>query len=242
MSKRRAGDEYCALFGHEFGTPPSAAEVASLLDGVGKSIRNLSTLEEFVRHVEGRNFYRSEVAVSAEYNGVRIQGVIDLLFGGAYGHFGVVDWEDYSASSTTEARAQMSLYAWLLCKMPAWRVSSPENVELWEVNLGLPRVQQYKLDQSAVDELEDFMYRSTEKLRTLCGDGSYRAADLQNYDYTENPNSCRFCSYQTICRESDTWINIESTSTKSKTSPTTSSTTSLFRLSDLIETAPAIQI
>jgi hypothetical protein len=81
----------------------------------------------------------------------------------------VVDWKDYSASSTTEARLQMSLYAWLMCKAPAWRVSLPENIELWEVNLGLPAAHQYKIDQAAFDELEDFMYRSTENLRTLCG-------------------------------------------------------------------------
>lgn len=242
MSKSKAKEEYCALFGHEFGCAPTQTELEATLDSVERSLRNLAGLEDFLKHVGGRSFYRPETTVSAEYNGVRIQGVIDLVFSGAYGHYGVVDWKDYSASSTTEARLQMSLYAWLMCKAPAWRVSLPENIELWEVNLGLPAAHQYKIDQAAFDELEDFMYRSTENLRTLCGDGAYHAADLENYEYTENPNSCRFCPYQNVCREPEPWIVTGSTSTKSKTRPATNSDTSLFKLSDLTGPAPATRI
>lgn len=242
MSKSKAKEEYCALFRHDFGAAPTPAELATTLDSVERSIRNLAGLEMFLRHVGGRNFYRPETAVSAEYSGVRIQGVIDLVFGGSYGHYGVVDWKDYSASSTTEARLQMSLYAWLMCKAASWPVSAPENLELWEVNLGLPAVQQYRIDQTAFDELEDFIYRSTESLRALCGEGVYAPSDLANYDYTENPNSCRFCPYQNVCREPEPWIVIASTSTKSKTRRPTNSDISLFRLSDLTGTVQAVPI
>jgi len=234
MKKSKAGEEYCALFEHEFGPPPTPEKLKSTLDSVENSLRNLAGLEDFLRHISGRSFYRAEASISADYNGVRIQGVIDLVFSGAYGHYGVVDWKDYSASSTTEARLQMSLYAWLMCQAPAWRVSQPENIELWEVNLGLPLAQQHKIDQAAFDELEDFMYRSTESLRSLCGDGTYRATDLENYEYTENPNSCQFCSYQNVCREPEPWIVTGSTSTKLKNQRVTDSATSLFTLSDLI--------
>jgi CRISPR/Cas system-associated exonuclease Cas4 (RecB family) len=239
MKKSKAGDEYCALFEHEFGPPPTAENLNKTLDSVEHSLQNLAKLEDFLKHVSGRSFYRSETNISADYNGVRIQGVIDLVFSGAYGHYGIVDWKDYSASSTTEARLQMSLYAWLMCQAPAWRVSQPENIELWEVNLGLPLAQQYKIDQAAFDELEDFMYRSTENLRRLCSDGTYRATDLENYEYTENPNSCRFCPYQNVCREPEPWIVTESTSTKLKNQRITDSATSLFKLSDLIGNTPA---
>lgn len=242
MSKSKAKEEYCALFAHEFGPAPTQTELAGTLDSVDHSIRNLAGLKTFLGHIGGRNFYRPETAVSAEYNGVRIQGVIDLVFGGRFGRYGVVDWKDYSASSTTEARLQMSLYAWLLCKAGAWPVSSPENVELWEVNLGLPAVLQYRIDQAAFDELEDFMYRSTENLRALCGEGIYASNDLANYDYTKNPNSCRFCPYQNVCREPEPWTVTASTSTKSKTRQLISSDTSLFRLSDLTGTVPATPI
>ena len=239
MKKSKAGDEYCALFEHEFGPPPTAEKLNKTLDSVEHSLRNLAKLEDFLRHVSGRSFYRAETNISADYNGVRIQGVIDLVFSGAYGHYGIVDWKDYSASSTTEARLQMSLYAWLMCQAPAWRVSQPENIELWEVNLGLPLAQQYTVDQAAFDELEDFMYRSTENLRRLCSDGTYRATDLENYEYTENPNSCRFCPYQNVCREPEPWIVTGSTSTKSKSQRIIDSATSLFKLSDLIGNTPA---
>jgi hypothetical protein len=231
ISKTKHKDEYCALYGHEFENTPTKAELEATLDSVEKSIWNLSKLEEFLKYVEGRNYYRAEVAISSAYNGVRIQGVIDLLFGGSYGHYGVVDWKDYS-SSTSDAKLQMSLYAWLLCKAQAWPVSSPMSIELWEVNLGVPRAQQHRIDQGAFDELEDFMYRSTERLRLLCGDGSYKPSDLENYEYTENPNSCRFCPYQKICREPEPWIITESISTKSQIRRPKNSNTDSSKLLD----------
>ena len=239
MSKSKAGDEYCALFGHEFGLAPTAADLEATLKSVERSLANLAGMESFLNHVAGRSFYRSEATISAEYNGVRIQGVIDLVFSGAYGRYGVVDWKDYAASSTTEARLQMSLYAWLLCKASTWRVSAPESIELWEINLGLPAARQHRIDQVAFDELEDFIYRSTEELRVLCGDGTYRATDLENYEYTENPNSCRFCPYQNVCREPETWIVTGSTSTKSQTRRLTNSDTNLFGSLDSTGPVPA---
>src|SRR5713101_2167013 len=79
MSKSKAKEEYCALFGHEFGCAPTQEELNATLDSVERSLRNLAGLEDFLKHVGGRNFYRPETTVSAEYNGVRIQGVIDLV-------------------------------------------------------------------------------------------------------------------------------------------------------------------
>ena len=216
MSKKKAEGDYCALFAHEFDTPLTPDDVHAVLDGAEKALRNLSTLVDFLKHIEGRNYYRSETPLSAEYNGVRIKGQVDLIFSGKYGHYGVVDWKDYETVSSSDARRQMSLYAWLMCRSEAWPVSSPGNIELWEVKMGQPVAVGHTVDQDAFDELEDFIYRSTERLKSLCGDGSYQASDLENFAHTENPNSCKFCPYRNICREPDPWIHIASTFTKSK--------------------------
>ncbi len=216
MSKTKAQGDYCALFAHEFDIPLSEDQLKTTQDAVEKALRKLSTLNDFLRHVEGRNYYRPELALSTEYNGVRIKGQIDLIFGGSYGHYGVVDWKDYETPSSSDARRQMSLYAWLLCRSQQWPVSDPRNIELWEVKIGEPAVVFHTIDQTAFDELEDFIYRSTEGLRALCGDGIYQPSDLENFGHTENPNSCRFCSYRNICREPEPWITIASTFTKLK--------------------------
>ena len=79
-------------------------------------------MHTFLGQVEGRRYYGSELALSTEYNGVRIKGQIDLLFGRNYGQYGVVDWKDYVTPSASDARLQMSLYAWLLCRNQMWRV------------------------------------------------------------------------------------------------------------------------
>ena len=216
MSKKKAQGDYAALFSHEFQVPVSEGQYVATVDSVESALRNLSKLNDFLRHVEGRNYYRPEVALSAEYNDVRIKGQIDLLFGRSYGQYGVVDWKDYETASGSDARLQMSLYAWLLCRNQSWPVSDPKNIELWEIKLGQALAIRHTIDKTSFDELEDFMYRSTEDLRALCGDGSYEPQALENLPHTENPNSCRFCPYRNICREPEPWITIASTCTKSK--------------------------
>src|ERR1700722_4588688 len=120
MSKKKAQGDYTALSSHEFHVPIPEGHLEATLDSVESALRNLSKLDDFLRHVAGRNYYRSEVALGAEYNGVRIKGQIDLLFGRSYGQYGVVDWKDYETASGSDARLQMSLYAWLLCRNQSW--------------------------------------------------------------------------------------------------------------------------
>jgi hypothetical protein len=217
MSKKKALGDYCALFAHEFGLPIPDDQYRATLKSIELSLRNLSQMSDFFRHVGGRSYYRPELAMSAEYNGVRIKGQIDLLFGRSYGKYGVVDWKDYEGSSGSDARLQLSLYAWLVCKNATWRVSDPRDIELWEVKLGQGQSVCHTIDQTSFDELEDFMYKSTEEMRVLCGDGTYDPRDLESYPHTDNPNSCRFCAYRNVCREPQPWITTASTSTKSKT-------------------------
>jgi hypothetical protein len=102
MKKSKAGDEYCALFEHEFEPPPTPEKLNSTLDSVEHSLRNLARLEDFLKHVAGRSFYRAEASISADYNGVRIQGVIDLVFSGAYDNDDIV--EETNAAGATVAR------------------------------------------------------------------------------------------------------------------------------------------
>lgn len=216
MSKKKAQGDYAALFSHEFDIPIPEGQYVATVDSVESALRNLSKMNDFLRHVEGRNYYRPEVALSALYNDVRIKGQIDLLFGRSYGQYSVVDWKDYETASGSDARRQMSLYAWLLCRNQSWPVSDPKNIELWEIKLAEAGAICHTIDKTSFDELEDFMYRSTEELRALCGDGAYKPHDLENFSHTENPNSCRFCSYRNICREPEPWITIAPTFTKSK--------------------------
>jgi hypothetical protein len=216
MSKKKAQGDYAALFVHEFSVPFSDDQLKGILQSIESALRNLSLMTDFLRHARGRNYYRPEVPLSVGYNGVRIKGQIDLLFGRSYGKYAVVDWKDYESPSSSDARLQLSLYAWLLCQSPSWPVSDPQNIELWEVKLAEGRSICHTIDRTAFDELEDFMYKSTEELRVLCGDGTYDPRDLEGYPHTDNPNSCRFCAYRNVCREPESWITTALTSTKSK--------------------------
>lgn len=94
MSKKKAQGDYLALSAHESGVPIPIDHFQATLKSIEHSLCNLSRMSDFFQHVAGRNYYRPEVALSADYNGVRIKGQIDLLFGRSYGKYSVVDWKD----------------------------------------------------------------------------------------------------------------------------------------------------
>jgi PD-(D/E)XK nuclease superfamily len=216
MSKTKALGDYCALFPHEFDLPLGEEQLEGILESVERALRNLSSLKGFLARVENRDFYRSELALAAEFNGVRIKGQIDLFFSVGNGRYAVADWKDYESPSGSDAKRQMSLYAWLLLRNARYRVADPRDVELWEVKLSEPGFAVYAIDQESLDELEDFMYRSTEELRALCGDGKFENQSLEDFPHTENPNTCRLCPFRGICREPNQWITIASTFSRSR--------------------------
>lgn len=206
VSKSAAGDDYCALTGHdrEEGVPKEVLE--RTLHEIETALRNLSMMRDLLRYIEGRKTYFSELPVSVEYNGARINGRIDLMFFRGFGQPTIIDWKAYESVAGSDAHLQTALYAWLLCRHPKWNVPAPEQVELIEVRLGREASSiRHRFDASRFRELEDRIFRSVEEIRALCGDGSYATQDLADYAFTENPNSCAYCPFRRLCQEAVAW-------------------------------------
>ena len=201
LTKGKEGDNYCALLGHETaeGVPP--AELERVLGTVERAFLNFSEMGELLAEISGRDRYWPELEVRLVYDAARIEVRIDLLFFRDYGKPTIVDWKVSESLGASDADLQTALYGWALCQHRAWAVTKAEDCELLEVQLLTKTVMRHRATQETFDRLEDRIYRSVSTMKSLRGSEKYDLADLENYDFAENPNSCVFCSHRSLCRE-----------------------------------------
>jgi hypothetical protein len=201
MSKAKAGDDYCALLGHETeeGVPP--AELDRVRETIRRAFENFSQMEEPLAEISGRNRYWTEQEIRLAYDLARIEVRIDLLYFRDNGKPTIVDWKVSESMGASDADLQTALYGWALCQSPAWRVTKPQDCELLEVQLLTKTVMRHRATQETFDRLEDRIYRSVSSMKLLRSSEKFDLADLENYDFAENPNSCVLCSHRSLCRE-----------------------------------------
>ncbi len=201
MSKARAGDDYCALMGHEREDGVSTSDFEGVVHVVRQSLTNLSEMTEFWAEVRGRGKYWPELGVRVSYDAVHIEAHIDLLFFRAYGKPTIIDWKISESVGGGDADLQTALYAWALCQHPKWGVTRAEDCELLEVQLLSKTVLRHRADQAAFDRLEDRIYRSLNSMQAMGIGERYDLANIGRYDLAANPNSCAYCPVRTLCQQ-----------------------------------------
>jgi len=199
ISKTKANGAYCALLPHERGLDIPEAELARVLDQIAAALRQLSQMTGLLERIDRAKRTWSELHVTTEYAGARIQGQIDLLLAERSGNLAIIDWKVYGGLSAGQGDSQTALYAWLLTRSPMWRVDNPESIELLEVSLLDATVVSHRFSAEHFVDLENRVFRSIEEQRALVGDGSYDPSALGDFAYASNPNSCRFCNFRSLC-------------------------------------------
>src|SRR6266566_1580075 len=151
MSKTRAGDDYCALRGHETDEGVATADFDAVVDAVRQSLTNLSEMAELWAEVRGHGKYWPELGVRVNYDAAHIEAHIDLLFFRAYGKPTIIDWKISESIGGGDADLQTALYAWALCQHPKWSVTRAEDCELLEVQLLSKTVLRHRADSTVFD-------------------------------------------------------------------------------------------
>lgn len=200
MSKAKAEDDYCALAGHEIAAGVGPEEFRRVLHTVEQSLCNLASMTELLEEIQRAKQYWPELPLYVEYDLARIEVHIDLLYFRAFGQPTIIDWKVSESMGGSEADLQTALYAWAMCRHPKWRVERPEDCELIEVQLLSQDVIRHRATQEIFDRLENRIYRSVNMIQSVRLGRSYNLADLDDYDFAENPNSCSYCPQGALCR------------------------------------------
>lgn len=200
MSKAKAGDDYCALVGHETDAGVSAEQYRGVLQAVEQSFRNLAGMTELLEEIQRAERYWQELVLRMDYDIARIEVRLDLLYFRAFGQPTIIDWKVSESMGGSDADLQTTLYAWAMCRHPKWRVERPEDCELVEVQLLTQDVVRHRATREIFDRLENRIYRSATMIQSLRLGRKYDLADLDDYDFAGNPNSCSYCPQGELCR------------------------------------------
>lgn len=200
MSKAKAGDDYCALARHETEAGVSTDEYHRVLQTVERSFRNLAGMAELLEEIQRADQHWAELPLYVDYDIARIEVHLDLLYFRSFGQPTIIDWKVSESMGGSDADLQTALYAWAMCRHPKWRVEQPEDCELVEVQLLTQNVVRHRATQEVFDRLENRIYRSVNMVQSLRLARKYDLADLEDYDFAGNPNSCSYCPQGELCR------------------------------------------
>ena len=198
MTKTKAGNDYCALAGHEPGSVLLEEDINGSIEDAERALRNLSKMTDLHSQITAHRPLFAELMVPVKYDEVSINARIDLLYFRRYGHPTIVEWKTYEGT-VGDANLQGALYAWALENHRSWNVESPDAIEILEVQLLKPDIISHRVSADSMTSLEDTIYRSLCDIRAVAGNGKYDEVDIANFPITKNPRNCAFCTFRRPC-------------------------------------------
>ena len=195
-------EDFCALVPHETGVGVSAEEFGNVCEEIRTAFRHLAAMSDVWQPLLGKNDLEAEKQIWVEFDDVKIMVQIDLLFERSPRHPTIIDWKSYELGGDTDARLQTVLYGWALWKSKLFvRLQAPENIELLECQVQDGVVTRHECSLEVFDELEDYLYRSLQRIFALCRSKKLSDVRLQDFAFTENPNNCEHCTFKQLCVE-----------------------------------------
>jgi hypothetical protein len=198
------GDEkdFCALIPHESGAGVSAAEFQGVCGDIKTAFGRLAAMREIWEPLLGRKDVEAEEKIWVEFDDLKIMAQLDLVFTRSLGHPTIIDWKSYELGGDTDARLQTALYGWAVWKSKQFDdLHAPENIELLECQVQEGVIIKHECSREIFDELENHLYRSLQRIFSLCRSKKLGDARIQDFAFTENPNNCEHCPYRKLCIE-----------------------------------------
>jgi hypothetical protein len=139
------------------------------------------------------------VPLYVKLHDVNIKVQIDVLLERSPHHLTIIDWKSYEIGGDTDAGLQTALYAWALWRSQQYHVGRPEDIELLECQVQQGRIIEHECSSEVFDELDDYIYRSVQRIFSLCQSKKLGEARLEDFAFTDNPNNCEHCTVRTLC-------------------------------------------
>lgn len=196
QTKSAAGDEFCALFEHEYGwTLPDSAP-AQVAANARECFERLLSQRDFLDLLARGSQFESELTLTFRLDGATVAATFDLAFRSAAGRLTIVDWK-ISASESSDYSRQLLVYALVALRSGHWPALRPEEIDLYEVNLIRGEVRTVSVSQATLAEAEDLAYRGVVEMRALVESASDE--DLSGLDLAGSPRTCVYCNFGPMC-------------------------------------------
>jgi len=199
-SKAEAGDDFAALYGHEYGPPPED-DALDLLGSVARTcFTNLAERPKLLKHLARATRLESERTLPVNIAGVTVTAKPDVIAIYTGQRATILDWK-ISASITATNVTQLLVYALAVIKANAFGALDPEAVRLVEANLLMDEIRSITVTLESLDETEDLIYRSGSRLRSALAvpHGEDLLDHLSQLQPASSPGTCALCNFRSVC-------------------------------------------
>jgi PD-(D/E)XK nuclease superfamily len=200
QTKVAAGAAYCALADDDRGNGLAPERLADVDRAIERCFNNLAAQQSFLEVVARGRSHLAEVRLTFPLDDIHVTAMLDLLFEAPNQRLAIVDWK-VGESETSDYRRQLQIYALTALRSPQSPGfgRSPEQLDVYEVQLLKNRVTQHVFDRDDIEDAEDFVYRSGMEMQSLIGGITYAGLDLDDFDVAARPNTCAYCALAPLC-------------------------------------------
>jgi len=191
--------DFCALAPHEAGETISSQDLENMFVSIRTAFERLSGLTQLWKRFSEEHLWEAEVPLWVQFHDVSIKVQIDVLIERSRNQVTIIDWKSYDVGGDTDARLQTALYGWAILRSKRYGVHRPEDVELLECQVQEGTIVEHESSQEVFDELEDYMYRSVQRIFSLCHSKKLSEARLEDFAFTDNSNNCEHCTVRPLC-------------------------------------------
>jgi len=198
QTKGASGDEYCALYEHEYGQEIPPEQLDTVYATITRCFEHLAGQEAFLARLSAGSAHLAEQPLNFSLAGATITATLDLVYRDANGRLVVVDWK-VADSETSDYSWQLLVYALAVARCGRWPTVRADAIELYEANLLRNQVHQHSISAQRLQEAEDFIYRSLVERDALVGKDRFDDLDLDEFEVAERPGTCYHCNFGSLC-------------------------------------------
>jgi hypothetical protein len=196
QTKSAAGDEFCALFEHEYGWSLPDTAPAQVAANARRCFERLLAQRDFMDVLVRGSQFESELTLTFHLDGATVAATFDLAFRSAAGRLTIVDWK-IAASESSDYSRQLLVYALVAIRSGHWPAVRADEIDLYEVNLMRGEVRTVSATEATLAEAEDLAYRGVVEMQALVESASDE--DLSGLDLAGSPRTCVYCNFGPMC-------------------------------------------
>ena len=187
-----------ALFEHEYGVQVVPREWRLLREHVLRCLRNFHRLALVaeIRATPRERWILIEDMRAFDFEGTPVYAAPDFGYWTTEDRLVLVDWKTGSPDpeETAVQLGGYALYARDILDVP------PARVDLLEVNLRAGEVTAHPWDEDRLADMRERLRLSIRAMRAWLRDPAANAADLHDFERTEDLRLCRWCNFKAVCR------------------------------------------
>jgi hypothetical protein len=200
------GDEFCLLYGMEYGSPPSEDELEQAWREVEQALANLYSMDAVRSALKTSEYVIAQRPLQVPL----IEGVTTISYPDVIAFRKaeppiIIDWKVH-VFGENDAWLQLAIYAMALSRskhkdFPADFGCTPDHVRLLEVQLLTGLVREHRLDVDQMEDAEEYAVDSAYEMYCLVDERKNVDVDAEDFLPAVSAETCQTCQFRSLCWE-----------------------------------------